>query len=213
VEMAMDMEIENKKIMCPTCNKGFLEDETSDYDTVVKDGAQKISITVKNLKREKCPHCKEEFLGPVALDRIQNEKYRTLDLLTPEQLKNIRKRLKFTQEEMSDLLCVGKKSYLRWERGLSIQNRSIDRYIRLVNENSTNVLFLKDLQHLNKENAYDKEKVAEYITNLESIEQHDEEFVAQVGHDVEIPNELREKVEEVIKKHLEEHTDEQKNRR
>ena len=48
-----DIDMENKKMMCPICKEGFLEDEISDYVTVVKDGTNKISITVKNLKRKR----------------------------------------------------------------------------------------------------------------------------------------------------------------
>ena len=50
-------------------------------------------------------------MGSDALNRIEKEKYKKLGLLAPEALKIIRERLGLTQEDMSELLAVGKKSY------------------------------------------------------------------------------------------------------
>jgi len=202
------MKNKKDKVKCPICNVGFLEDVVSDYNTFVKDGIREIRVIVKNLKREKCFHCNEEFLSQEALDRIQVEKYKKLDLLTPEKLKSIREKLDRTQEEMSDLLGVGKKSYFRWENGLSIQNKSIDRYIRLVAENPENVFLLKKLHR--KETIYNKEKLAEYFDTIRRIDvdEKDKVPIGQVGYKVEIRDGLKEKVQEVIKKYLEENKNE-----
>jgi putative zinc finger/helix-turn-helix YgiT family protein len=194
------------KIKCPICNEGLLEKIASDYSTFVKDGAREIRILVKNLQRDKCPKCNEEFLPQEALDRIEIEKYQKLELLTPTELKMIREKLSFTQEEMSDLLGVGKKSYFRWENGLSIQNKSIDKYIRLVSESPDNVLLLKKL--IGQEgHRFNKEKVATYFESIRSIDSEEtaeEELVAQAGYKAEVSDEIKKKVQEVIKKYLEE---------
>lgn len=195
--------MENKKIKCPVCNIGFLETVTSDYSTVIKDGQQEVVITVSNLKREKCPSCNEEFLGPEALKIIEDAKYKQLGLLTPDELKMIREKLGLTQGQISSLLCVGKKSYFRWENGLSIQNKSIDRYIRLVNENPKNILVLLDLQK-QKAKDFRKDQIEPYFEKLKSIEDIDAELVGCVGYYAEVSKEEIEKIEEVIKKHLQE---------
>ncbi len=193
------------KIKCPICNEGFLEKIVSDYSTFVKDGAREIRILVKNLQRDKCPKCNEEFLPQEALDRIEVEKYQKLELLTPTELKMIREKLSFTQEEMSDLLWVGKKSYFRWENGLSVQNKSIDKYIRLVSENPDNVLLLKKLRG-QEGHHFNKEKVATYFESIRSVdsEETEEELVAQTGYKTEVSGEIKKKAQEVIKKYLEE---------
>lgn len=193
------------KIKCPICNESFLEKIASDYSTFVKDGAREIRILVKNLQRDKCPKCNEEFLPQEALDRIEVEKYQKLELLTPTELKMIREKLSFTQEEMSDLLGVGKKSYFRWENGLSIQNKSFDKYIRLVSESPDNVLLLKKLIG-QEEHHFNKEKVATYFESIRSVdsEETEEELVAQAGYKAEVSDEIKKKVQEVIKKYLEE---------
>lgn len=195
--------MENKKIKCPVCNIGFLETITSDYSTVIKDGQQEVVLTISNLKRENCPNCNEEFLGPEALKIIEDAKYKQLGLLTPDELRMIREKLGLTQEQISSLLGVGKKSYFRWENGLSIQNKSIDRYIRLVNENPKNILVLLDLQK-QKAKDFRKDKIAPYFEKLKSIEDIDTELVGCVGYNAEVTKEEIEKIEEVIKKHQKE---------
>lgn len=195
------------RIKCPVCNEGFLEKVASDYSTFVKDGAREIRILVKNLQRDKCPKCNEEFLPQEALDRIEIEKYQKLELLTPAEIKTIREKLGFTQEEISDLLGVGKKSYFRWENGLSIQNKSIDKYIRLVSESPDNVLLLKKLRGQD-DHHFNKEKVATYFDSIRSVDgeevEAEEELVGHVGYKADILDEVKKKVQEVIKKYLEE---------
>jgi len=176
---------------CPVCNDGYLEKIVSDYSTFVKEGIKEVRIIVSKLERNRCSKCGEEYLPPDALDRINKEKYKKLDLLTPDELKMIREKLTRTQEEMADLLGVGKKSYFRWENGLSIQNKSMDRYIRLVAQNPENVLRLRELQG-QEESHYDREKVAQYFQSIGNIEYSEEELVGQVGHEVEIKDELKE---------------------
>jgi len=194
--------MENKKLKCPACNKGFLEEIISDYVTYAKDGNEKIQITVKNLKREICPICKEEYLGTEALDRVEEEKYRALNLLTPDQLKNIRKNLSLTQTEMANLLSVGEKSYFRWENGLSVQNKSIDKYIRLVYEHPENIRYLKELEIGPKTKDYEKQELEKYFDSLASIEATEEDLIAQVAHGVTIPEDKKKKIEEIIKEYL-----------
>ena len=197
------MNKKERKIKCPICGNGFLEDVKSDYETFVKDSGREIRIIVNNLGRKRCSNCKEDFLDDEALDRIQKEKYRKLDLLTPEELKIIRAKLGYTQEEMAELLSVGKKSYFRWENGLSIQNKSIDRYIRLVSENSArNIPLLKELQKQYGEKEYEREKVALYIENLQSIERQEEEerLVRYIGHEAKIIKRDRKELEKIIQK-------------
>ncbi|MCM8760828.1 MAG: type II toxin-antitoxin system MqsA family antitoxin [Candidatus Omnitrophica bacterium] len=144
---------ENKeKVKCPLCNDGYLEDEISDHETYFREGTRNIKLVVKNLNIKRCNKCKEEFLPKEALNRVQAEKHKKRGLLTMEQLKEIRQKLGYTQEEMADLLGVGKKSYLRWEKGLYLQNKAMDRYIRLIAENPENINILKRIsENLPKE--------------------------------------------------------------
>ncbi len=52
-----------------------------------------------------------------ALDRIERTQSRYMGLMSPEEVKELRRRIQFTQKEMSDLIQAGEKSYTRWENG------------------------------------------------------------------------------------------------
>ncbi len=134
---------DNDKVKCPLCGNGFLDDEICDHETYVKDGAHNVKLILKDLPVKRCSSCKEEFLPKESLERVQLEKHKKLGILSNDQLKALRKKLGYSQEEMADLLGVGKKSYLRWENGLYLQNKAMDRYIRLIAENPENLRLLK----------------------------------------------------------------------
>ena len=134
---------DQNKVKCPLCGVGFLQDEICDHETYFREGVHNIKLVIKDLAIKRCSNCKEEFMPKEALERVQVEKHNRRGLLTMEQLKEIRKKLGYTQVEMAELLGVGKKTYLRWEKGLYLQNTSMDRYIRLIAENPENINILK----------------------------------------------------------------------
>lgn len=132
-------------IECPLCDKGVLEEVVLDYRTTVKDGDHYRKVVLKDITVERCTHCKEVILPKESLERVESEKHEIRGILTPEELKKLRKKLGLSQTKMSELLGVGKKSYLRWENGSYQQNVSMDRYIRLLEVHPDNIAFLKNL--------------------------------------------------------------------
>jgi putative zinc finger/helix-turn-helix YgiT family protein len=133
----------DKRVKCPLCGAGFLEDVVSDHETYFREGTHNIKLVIKDLCIKRCSNCKEEFMPKEAQDRVQAEKHKRRGLLTMGQLKELRNKLGYTQVRMAELLGVGKKTYLRWEKGLNLQNKSMDRYIRLIAENPENINILK----------------------------------------------------------------------
>jgi transcriptional regulator with XRE-family HTH domain len=67
---------------------------------------------------------------------LENERYRRLGLLTPEEILQIRKRVDLSQTEMAEILGIGEKTYARWEAGYSLHNKSSDNLIRLFARNA-----------------------------------------------------------------------------
>ncbi|MCY4306265.1 MAG: type II toxin-antitoxin system MqsA family antitoxin [Aestuariivita sp.] len=55
-----------------------------------------------------------------------------LGVLTPEDIRKIRKNKGMTRAAFADVSGLGEASLNRWEKGLSIQNHSNDRYLRLL---------------------------------------------------------------------------------
>ena len=132
-------------VRCPLCDKGDLEERVMDYRTILKEGDHFKRILVKKLTVEVCANCKEIILPKESLERVYNERHSRRHLLTTDELKKVRRDLGLTQSRMSELLGIGKKSYLRWEKGSSLQSRSMDRYIRLLRASPDNAEFLKKL--------------------------------------------------------------------
>jgi len=85
---------------------------------------------------------KEWLLTPKAHQIIEDTKARHMGLLLPGQLKELRHRYNFTQEEMGELFQIGEKSWTRWETGKQRPSRSINLLIRALYEGEISVNYL-----------------------------------------------------------------------
>lgn len=61
---------------------------------------------------------------------IEATKARHMGLLTAEQLAALRERLDLTQAEIGELLCIGEKTWTRWETGRQRPSQSLNLLIR-----------------------------------------------------------------------------------
>ena len=52
-------------------------------------------------------------------------------LLTPEEIRQGREKLGLTQKQFANLLGVGEATVSRWETGAQIQQRALDRFLRV----------------------------------------------------------------------------------
>jgi putative zinc finger/helix-turn-helix YgiT family protein len=131
---------------CPACGEGwlkraFVRDEFSHEE----DGNPKTVVAMK-VPVERCENCGEIFRGPDSA-RLHHEAIcRTFGFLTPREIVELREdALKLTQEEFARLTGIGLATISRWERGRLVQNRAMDRYLRLLRENPASVRYLKSL--------------------------------------------------------------------
>lgn len=97
----------------------------------------------------RCASCEEEFYLPGMMDAVMKRataRIREEDgLLTPEQVRAVRKKYGFTQPEFERLLGVGTNTVVRWERGTVPQNSAADSLLRLIREFPENARFLGEL--------------------------------------------------------------------
>ena len=85
---------------------------------------------------QQCDACGEQLYTPgqmetvqmLASDRIRDEE----GLLRSSQIHAIRTRLGLTQHQFEQLLGVGPKTVVRWEKGTVFQNRATDSLLRLI---------------------------------------------------------------------------------
>jgi DNA-binding transcriptional regulator YiaG len=98
----------------------------------------------------------EEYLTPESIQLIENTRLRYLGLLSPQEIKEMRVRLKLKQQRMSELLQAGEKSYSRWESGRSRPSRMVNVLLRLIFEGK---VFISDLVAQRKQGINWREKV------------------------------------------------------
>lgn len=91
-------------------------------------------IAVENATWQHCGNCGEDVIDDELNDAIERVHFLRLGLLTPDQIRQIREKSGLTATEMSQLLNAGDKSFTRWENGKSIQNKSTDTLLRLIDQ-------------------------------------------------------------------------------
>ena len=89
------------------------------------------------------PETGAEVLTPESLDLIEKTKARYLGLLSPEALKQLRERFELTQEEISELLQIGAKTYTRWESGRARPSRSLNVLLRAIRDGVVTAEYLR----------------------------------------------------------------------
>ncbi len=130
---------------CPICGIGpVVYDIRTEVVEVAYDG-EPTRVEVTGVPIERCEHCGEEFSGPMAAQVKHQAICRALGLLDPKAIRELREQLKLTQAELSRLTGIGEATISRWERGRLLQNRAMDRFLRLVANDPKNVSFLKRL--------------------------------------------------------------------
>jgi putative zinc finger/helix-turn-helix YgiT family protein len=143
---------EKKELICPVCNEGVLRERSGEFTTELKDNNEKKELRIKNISWVECDSCGEKIFDYKGIQQINEARYKILGLLTPAELKSIRKKLDLTQEQMAELLDAGNKTYCRWENGTSIQTKSMDNLIRYTVEKK--ISDLKKRERVNQAATY-----------------------------------------------------------
>jgi len=86
---------------------------------------------VHDLAVLECPKCGERTLDGTAVDRVDKARARAFNLLGPEDIVALRRRLDLSQAELADLLGLGAKTLTRWETGQLAPSRAMNSYLRL----------------------------------------------------------------------------------
>lgn len=126
---------------CPVCHQRSLRRAVRPFEYEVShEGRPPVKIRIPDLEVVACtnPDCRPEqpddtiIHDDAATDRITEETYRQLGLLTPADIRAGREKLGMTQQELQDLLGLGGNSLSRWENARQYQARSLDTLLRLV---------------------------------------------------------------------------------
>jgi putative zinc finger/helix-turn-helix YgiT family protein len=122
-----------KSSICLVCGVGGLEQIAGEFKTQI-DGpdGRPVTLSVPGLTWRRCKSCGEDLLDENASEAITRAHRAALKLLTAEEIRSLRQRLRKTQAQMGELLGIGEKTYCRWESGTHFQSEAFDRYLRLL---------------------------------------------------------------------------------
>ena len=94
------------------------------------------TVAVPNLEHSVCQRCGEVYLDLRGIQRLQSEAVRlskqARGLLTPDEIRELRRSLGLSQASFEQLLGTGPKTVVRWEKGTVFQSATADRLMRLV---------------------------------------------------------------------------------
>jgi putative zinc finger/helix-turn-helix YgiT family protein len=131
---------------CPACGQGWLKPTTVTDRFVHEEDGTKRTVIVEKVPIERCAQCGESFRGPEAARLHHEAVCRTFGFLTPHEIRELReKALGITQEEFARLTGIGLATISRWERGRLVQNRAMDRYLRLLREDPASLRYLRSI--------------------------------------------------------------------
>jgi putative zinc finger/helix-turn-helix YgiT family protein len=116
---------------CGKCRQQTVERETFPYSTDVQYDGRTYSVEVSEFHAPRCKNCGAIVLDDQANDQITGALRRQVGLLTPEQIRKNRESLGLRQRDFATLLGVGESTVSRWETGVQIQQRSLDKLMRL----------------------------------------------------------------------------------
>lgn len=122
------------KMTCAFCGHEARETVHGTFTMEVPPNVPGGAIAIENATWEHCDNCDEDVIGDELNKAIERVRYQRLGLLTPDQIRQIREKSGLTATEMSQLLNAGDKSFTRWENGKSIQNKSTDTLLRLIDQ-------------------------------------------------------------------------------
>jgi putative zinc finger/helix-turn-helix YgiT family protein len=110
-----------------------MQPEVMDYITEIVHDGRPYTVTVPALRTPRCqnPACRTIILDTDANRRISQTFRRTANLLEPEEIRRRREELGLKQTELAARLDVAPATLSRWETGAQIQQRSLDKLLRL----------------------------------------------------------------------------------
>ena len=117
---------------CPQCGERsittYLHHDTFTYGS----GDTAATLEVVELPVRRCGACEVEFLDHEGQRLRHDAVCRHLGVLTPGEIRDIRKKLNMTRAAFAEITGLGDATLNRWENGAVIQNRANDRYLRLL---------------------------------------------------------------------------------
>lgn len=106
------------------------------------------TVEIPNFAVPRCPNCGDMIFDSPATRSIDQALRDQIGLLSPEQIRYNREALGLTQEQLAASLGIAAATISRWESGYQIQQRAMDRLLRLYFAHANVRASLGDEAHL-----------------------------------------------------------------
>jgi putative zinc finger/helix-turn-helix YgiT family protein len=178
---------------CPSCGAERMEVRKDTYRFEPPANITGGTMVVQDATWEECENCGEQLLSPELDRKLDDLRLLRLGLLPPGRIKAVREKLGLTQTVMAERLGVGEKTYARWESGRSIQNKSSDNLIRLM-DRSPEQFAIIEAQRSPERNI----KISNYFKQIG--QQQGENSLAMAAHDATLDEAAAKRVREALRK-------------
>ena len=189
------------KQRCPVCGCEAMEERRGEYRFDPPPEIPGGVIVIRDAHWSSCGNCGEDILSHELDQAIEAQRHKRLELLTPEEIRQVRQRTGLSAVEMGHILGVGEKTYTRWETGRSVQNKANDLLIRLLEANAEALAMVQAARQPNR-----VAMIGQYIQELKSIKGSNALAMAAHGGD------LGEAVTEALRRRLRELVEARKER-
>lgn len=116
---------------CGNCREKAVERETIAYDSPYEYDGKLYNLRVAELEVPRCKKCGQIVFDVAANRQITDTLRDEVGLLFPEQIRQNREALGLRQRELANLIGIAEATLSRWENGAQIQQRSLDKLMRL----------------------------------------------------------------------------------
>jgi len=116
---------------CGKCGHKRMHLATVLYTTTIEHDGRTYRVEVPALTVPQCGNCQALSIDDDADHQISSAFRRAAGLLAPEEIRQGREKLGLTQKQFANLLGVGEATVSRWETGAQIQQRAMDRFLRV----------------------------------------------------------------------------------
>lgn len=118
-------------LICPECGSVCIETSEEEYSFPYGIGEDSVNLKPRVPIRT-CSDCGFSFLDHVGEGICHEAVCKHLGVMTPSQVKDLRKMYKLTQVEFAEITKLGPATLSRWERAILIQNQAYDNYLYLL---------------------------------------------------------------------------------
>ena len=116
---------------CGKCGQKRIQLVTVPYATTIEHDGRAYRVEIPALTVPRCGSCQALSIDDEADRQISAAFRREARLLAPEDIRQGREKLGLTQKQFANLLGVGEATVSRWETGAQIQQRAMDRFLRV----------------------------------------------------------------------------------